>query len=132
MHTRLLRSIAVTLLFAVWLASTLGLVHATLHVPGDLSRALAAARATVAMAGQDRTQALEPAPRHGWLNALFSDKTDAECRLYDQLAHGSSAPGVPLVVLPMLLPAATFAFLEGEVIARWVVLFEARGPPPIR
>ena len=132
MHTRLLRSVAVTLLLAVWLASTLGLVHATLHVPGDLARALATARATVATQGQDRVHTRDPAPRHGWLHALFSDKTDAECRLYDQLAHGSSAPGVPLVVLPVLLPAATFAFLEGEAIARWVALFEARGPPSIR
>lgn len=133
MHTRLLRSVAVTLLFAVWLASTLGLVHATLHVPGDHARALAEVRATLAVAAVPQAQARDAAPpRHGWINALFGDRTDAQCRLYDQLAHGASAPGVPLVVLPMLLPAATFAFLEGEAIARWVSLFEARGPPSIR
>jgi hypothetical protein len=38
-------------------------------------------------------------------------------------------PGVPLVVLPMVLPSATFAYLQGEAIARWIVLFDARGPP---
>ena len=130
MHTRLLRSVAVTLLLAVWLASTLGLVHATLHVPGEQARALAGAREVLAETG--RVQPSDAAPRHGWIYALFGDKTDAQCRLYDQLAHGSSAPGVPLVVLPMLLPAATFAFLEGEAVARWVSLFEARGPPSIR
>ena len=130
MHTRLLRSVAVTLLFAVWLASTLGLVHATLHVPGEQARALSGAREVLAETG--RVQPGDAAPRHGWIHALFGDKTDAQCRLYDQLAHGSSAPGVPLVVLPMLLPAATFAFLEGEAVARWVSLFEARGPPSIR
>ena len=138
MHTRLLRSVAATLLLAVWLASTLGLVHATLHVPGDQARALAEVRAVLATAGQGNVQAqaqAEASPalsRHGWIHALFGDKTDAQCRLYDQLAHGASAPGVPLVVLPMLLPAATFAFLEGEAVARWVSLFEARGPPPVR
>ncbi len=136
MHSRLSRCVAVTLLLAVWLASTLGLVHATLHVPGDHARALVAVRAASAMAApapaQAEAQARTFAPRHAWIPALFGDKTDAECRLYDQLAHGASAPGVPLVVLPMLLPAATFAFLEGEAIARWVALFEARGPPFIR
>jgi hypothetical protein len=140
MHTRLLRSVALTLLFAVWLASTLGLVHATLHVPGDQARALAEVRATldasdqaqVQAQAQAQAQASLAAPRHSWIHGLFGDRTDAQCRLYDQLAHGSSAPGVPLVVLPMLLPAATFAFLEGEAVARWVSLFEARGPPAIR
>ncbi|MFM9926651.1 hypothetical protein VLK31_26950 [Variovorax sp. H27-G14] len=134
MLTRLSRCVAVTLLLAVWLASTLGLVHATLHVPGDPARALVAARAVSAMAApaQAEAQVRAFAPRHLWVPALFGDKTDAECRLYDQLAHGASAPGVPLVVLPMLLPAATFAFLEGEAVARWVALFEARGPPSIR
>lgn len=136
MHTRLLRSVAATLLLAVWLASTLGLVHATLHVPGDQARALAEVRAVLATAGQGDGEAqAEASPalsRHGWIHALFGDKTDAQCRLYDQLAHGPSAPGVPLVVLPMPLPAATFAFLEGEAVARWVSLFKARGPPSIR
>ncbi|MFS2056164.1 hypothetical protein ACEN8K_46150, partial [Variovorax sp. CT11-76] len=53
---------------------------------------------------------------HG-IASLFGLHTDAECRLYDQLAHGASAPGVPLVVLPVLLPAATFAWLQGEALA---------------
>lgn len=133
MHTRLLRTVAFTLLFAVWLASTLGLVHATLHVPGDPARAFAEARAPLAVAAVSQAQPRDSAPpRHGWIHALFGDRTDAQCRLYDQLAHGASAPGVPLVVLPVLLAAATFAFLEGEAVARWVSLFEARGPPSIR
>jgi len=39
---------------------------------------------------------------------------------------------VPPVVLPLLLPAATLACLQGEAVARWVALFEARGPPAAR
>jgi hypothetical protein len=105
-------------------------VHATLHVPGDQARTLAEVRAM--LDASDQAQAGLAAPRHSWIHGLFGDKTDAQCRLYDQLAHGASAPGVPLVVLPMLLPAATFAFLQGEAVARWVSLFEARGPPAIR
>jgi hypothetical protein len=123
MHPRLSRTVAFALLVAVWLASTLGLVHATLHVPGDHAWALAVERTAVAAKATDSLQ------RHDGLYALFGDKTDAECRLYDQLAHGFSAPGVPLVVLPMLLPSATFAYLQGEAVSRWIVLFDARGPP---
>ncbi|QNK68467.1 hypothetical protein [Variovorax sp. PAMC26660] len=126
MNPRLSRTVAFALLVAVWLASTLGLVHATLHVPGDRGWAAAAERTAVA------AKATAPLQRHDGLYALFVDKTDAECRLYDQLAHGFSAPGVPLVVLPMLLPSATFAYLQGEAVSRWIVLFDARGPPVAR
>jgi len=118
------RSLVFALALALWLATTLGLVHRTLHSPG-------AAPAVVASFGAGAVtedQAISP---HG-LAALFGHHSDAECRLYDQLSHGPSAPGVPLVVLPMLLPAATFAFLEGEALARWVVLLRARGPPVSR
>ncbi|MFH0133402.1 hypothetical protein ACGLHS_24535 [Variovorax sp. VaC1] len=126
MNPRLSRTVALALLFAVWMASTLGLVHATLHMPGDRGWAMAAERTAMA------AKASGFVPRHDGLYALFGDKTDAECRLYDQLAHGFSAPGVPLVVLPMLLPSATFAYLQGEAVSRWIVLFDARGPPAAR
>ena len=116
------RALIVVLALALWLAGTLGLMHRSLHVPG-----LPAAAATAVRANQGA----HLHAGHG-LGSLFGNHTDAECRLYDQLSHGSSAPGVPLVVLPMLLPSATFAFLQGEVIARWVALFDARGPPSTR
>jgi hypothetical protein len=48
------------------------------------------------------------------------------------LSHGSGALGVPTLALPVLLPSATFAYLQGEAIARWVALFDARGPPSTR
>jgi len=124
MNPRLSRTVALMLLFAVWVTATLGLVHATLHVPGDRAWAVAAS----AKPSAERA----PAQRHGWIHALFGDKTDAECRLYDRLSHGFSMPGVPLVVLPMVLPSATFAYLQGEAVSRWIVLFDARGPPPAR
>lgn len=122
-RTRSTRALVIALMVAVWFAGTLGLMHRSLHVPG-LPAAAHAAQAVHSHAGQ--------AHAGHTLESLFGEHTDAECRLYDQLSHGSSAPGVPLVVLPMLLPAATFAFLEGEALARWVALFEARGPPSIR
>jgi len=130
MNPRLSRTVALMLLLAVWAASTLGLVHATLHVPGDRAWAVAAdAGAASAIAPSAKRG---PAQRHGWIHALFGDKTDAECRLYDRLSHGFSMPGVPLMVLPMVLPSATFAYLQGEAIARWIELFDAPGPPLAR
>lgn len=119
--TRTTRALVVALAFALWFAGTMGLMHRSLHVPG-LPAAAAAAQA-------------QAAHRHDsghTLASLFGVHDDADCRLYDQLAHGTGVPGVPLVVLPMLLPAATFAYLQGEAIARWVALFDARGPPSTR
>jgi hypothetical protein len=125
-----MRALVIALAVALWFAGTLGLMHRTLHVPG-----MPALSSSAAVAATDAAAAATPAVhQHAGhtLAGLFGHHTDAECRLYDQLSHGSSAPGVPLVVLPMLLPSATFAFLEGEAIARWVALFEARGPPSTR
>jgi len=116
------RSLVFALALALWFASTWGLVHRTLHSPG-------AAPGVVASLGMASTaQVVEGISSHG-LAALFGHHSDAECRLYDQLSHGSSVPCVPLVVLPLLLPAATFAYLEGEALARWILLLRARGPP---
>ena len=122
--TRSIRVLVIALAVALWLAGTLGLTHRSLHAPG-LSAVAAAA------AGVDcRRGAHAPAARG--LSGLFGDHTDAECRLYDQLSHGSGALGVPPGVLPLLLPAAPLACLQGEAVARWVALFEARGPPAAR
>ncbi|QGW83526.1 hypothetical protein [Variovorax paradoxus] len=121
------RAIAVALVIALWFAGTLGLIHRSLHVPG-LGQATAAAQASHAEGAHGHAAHMSS---HG-IASVFGDHTDAECRLYDQLSHGSGALGVPMVVLPVLLPSATFAYLQGEAIARWVALFDARGPPSTR
>lgn len=108
---------ALALMFALWFAATLGLFHRTVHVP-EL-----AAAAVVSETGHAHATGLA---------ALFGEHGEAECRLYDHLSGGPAALSVPLVVLPITLPAATFAFLQGEFIARWVALFDARGPPSTR
>ena len=123
------RAIAIALVVALWFAGTLGLIHRSLHVPG-LGQPDAAAQASHAEEARVQAAHVSHVP-HG-IASLFGDHTDAECRLYDQLSHGSGALGVPMVVLPVLLPSATFAYLQGEAIARWVALFDARGPPSTR
>ena len=117
------RALLCVLALALWLATTLGLVHRTMHNP---LTAHAPHRCPCSRCSGAQGQA-----RHG-LVALFGDHTDADCRLYDQLSHGPAALCVPPLVLPVVLPAATFAYLEGEALARWVALFDARGPPSAR
>jgi hypothetical protein len=117
------RTVLCVLALALWVATTLGLVHRTIHNP------LAAPAHVHSVASAHAGEADHGS--HG-LVALFSDHSDADCRLYDQLSQGPAALCVPALLLPVLLPAASFAYLEGEAIARWVALFEARGPPPAR
>jgi hypothetical protein len=126
------RAIAIALVVALWFAGTLGLIHRSLHVPG-LGQPAAAAQASHGEEARVQAAHVSHVPHvpHG-IASLFGDHTDAECRLYDQLSHGSGALGVPTLVLPVLLPSATFAYLQGEAIARWVALFDARGPPSTR
>ena len=135
---RLLRSpravapVTLALAMALWLASTLGFVHRTLHfhsTPQSTAAALSAAATRLAA-----SEAAAPATTRpmGGLEALFGSHTDSDCRLYDQLAGGEAAPSVPLLALPIAMPMARFHYFLGEAIARWVVLFDARGPPSTR
>jgi hypothetical protein len=93
--------LVIVLALALWLASTLGLMHRVVH--GGAGHAAPAACGL-----------------------------DADCRLYDQLAGGAAALSVPLVVLPIALPMARLHYFLGEALARWVTLFDARGPPVTR
>ncbi|MGJ7484396.1 hypothetical protein ACSFA2_04005 [Variovorax sp. LT2P21] len=115
----------IALAVALWLASTLGLMHRVVHLP-----------ATPAAAYQHTAPVVSAASSHGHdhrgLLALFGVHADADCRLYDQLAGGAAALSVPLVVLPIALPMARFHYFLGEALARWVSLFDARGPPLTR
>ena len=116
-------ALLVALMVALWVAGTLGLVHRSVHVPG-----VPHAVAVQPGASVDHDHA------HGsWVLALFGQHhEDADCRLYDQLSDSPAALGVPPVVLPLVLPVAVFDYLEGQALARWVALFDARGPPSSR
>jgi hypothetical protein len=126
-HTRL---IACVLTLALWFASTLGLVHGTVHgMPHVVPQAqeLPSAAAVVEHAAPSTATAR-------LLAALFGDHHDgdAQCRLYDQLSHGPAAIACPMVVLPPVWLASTFAHFESEVLLRRLAPFQARAPPPAR
>ncbi|RYH69245.1 MAG: hypothetical protein EON54_02625 [Alcaligenaceae bacterium] len=120
--------IACVLTLALWFASTLGLVHGVVHTPGLAQGPSQVSTPATSVAGHTHKSLL------GSVAALFTDhhEGDAQCRLYDQLSHGPAAVSVPLIVLPLVLPTATFDFFAGEALARWVALFQARGPPSPR
>ena len=126
-----LRLWAAWLVLALCFSGTLGQMHRVVHAPG-LAALQAKAQAGNAMLAHSHAHGPGDAAHahgHGWLNALFGAHTDAECRLYDQLSGDPALQGVPLVVLPLQLPTAQLLMRAGDFIARWVALFDARGPP---
>ncbi|MDB5732281.1 MAG: hypothetical protein JWQ03_2176 [Variovorax sp.] len=138
LSSRCVATIVFALALALGLASTLGFVHRVLHGPAGASR-VATTFAAASVQTQTRpgvqaqaAKAPDAVDLRSSLLALFGTHADADCRLYDQLAGGASALTVPLVVLPLVLPTATFDYFRGEALARWVALFQARGPPVTR
>ncbi len=79
--------------------------------------------------GHDHAEVEEPETRH-FLALLFSTHQDlSDCRLYDQASHDGGLVAVMLSTLPVVLPLSTVAIFQGEALARWAALFNARGPP---
>jgi len=113
------------LALALWFATTMGLMHGTLHGHGVKSQQQQQAASAALPAQQPGASAFD---------GLFGNHAagDAQCQLYDQLSGGHAVPTFASVVLPLVLPTAAFHFFEGEVLARWVALFDARGPPCTR
>lgn len=108
-----------TLVFALLLAQTLGLMHGVVHGLGHGPQQ-----------GALHLEASDKPHTGDWLTSLFSSHDgDHDCRLYDQASHGSAAPAIAPVHLPAVLPSVAVAIFQGEAIARWAALFDARGPP---
>jgi hypothetical protein len=115
------------LALALLLAPLLGQMHGVVHGAGG------PVQGHHAHVHDGHDHAHEHAGEHGWLADVFSvHADDADCRVYDQLCHSDGVSAAPALVLPMVLSALVFHFLEGEVLARRAALFEARGPPLTR
>jgi len=148
--------LALALVLVPMLGSMHGIVHGHAHgalqinatVNGDDS-VYGAALAGVA-ADHDFGQPASAAPdahdddhehdheHHGeapaaWLEALFSGHSQAEdCLVFDQMCQAQATGFVPLMALTAGPPSAFLVSLAGDFIARWVALFQARGPPSLR
>lgn len=112
---------------ALLLAQALSLMHGVVHAPqaGSNGKALVTMRSATAAAATQTDRS----GRH-WVDDLFSShQGDNDCRLYDQASHDGAVPQLAALALPVVLPTSVVAIYEGEAIARWAALFDARGPP---
>jgi hypothetical protein len=106
------------LALALLLGPALGHMHRVVHGPQTL-------------APPTQVDAQQPhAHRVADLFAAHDD--DSSCRLFDQLTHSDALPGLPAVVLPLLLTPFLFRRIERDAVARRAALFDARGPPALR
>ena len=114
---------------ALLLSQTLGFMHGVVHAPirGSYTAATAAG-SSVQNALPSASELGEPSGK--WVDNLFSSHHgDNDCRLFDQASHGSAAPQVVALALPVVLPSLAVVIFQGEALARWAALFDARGPP---
>ena len=110
---------------ALLLAQTLGFIHGVVHAkPHDVVHE----RHLPLHHHADHAGHAHPADT--WFESLFSSHDgNADCRLFDQASQGDAAPALAQFGLPSLPPSAAVAIFQGEALARWAALFDARGPP---
>ena len=120
------------------LTQTLGLIHGVTHAEVFA----AAAGHSHAVADQDHhadhdrddhqhtDHDLKAAPASGLVAAVFaSHEQDSDCRLFDQCSQGAGVANVLRQSLPVVTPPFEVAVFQGNALARWAALFDARGPP---
>jgi len=105
-----------TLLVALVLAQTLGLVHRIVHAPIGGHPPVSASASMAAGAG--------------WLKALFpGHSSEHGCDLYDQLSHADAVPEAPAAaILARGLDAVPTRHSVGQIAAQ-AAGFLARAPP---
>ena len=119
------------LVLALLAVQTLGAMHAVVH---GLGHGEAHAYDMVHGAGHADAHSAGPMGHpHSALLDLFTGHGNAgDCQLFDQVSHGDGLThaAVPLLAAPV--PVFLFQYFQGEAVARWATLFDARGPPYLR
>ena len=106
-----------TLLLALVLAQTLGLVHRIVHAPLGGHPAMSA---SVSMTSST-----------GWLKALFAGHSSEQgCDLYDQLSHADAVPQAPTTAILVPDCNAVLGWHSVGRVAAQAAGYLARGPPP--
>ena len=128
---------AAWLVLCLLLSPTLGQLHAVQHGgPARVAHAVAAVHnhapleldgAHVAHGGEGSHDAHDGDDVEEGFFPLHS--SNADCRLYDQASLSEALLGAVVVVMPTQVPSFLVAIFQGEAIARWAALFDARGPP---
>ena len=116
---RLRRLACSTLLFALVVAQTLGLVHRIVHAPIGGHPAISASASSMTSTGM------------GWLKALFAGHSSEQgCDLYDQLSHADAVPAASTAAILVQAFAAVPTWHSVGHLAAQAAGFLARGPPP--
>ncbi len=119
---RLTTLLALLLAAVLLMTQTLGVVHTITHDSSGSSLHLQDD-------GHDHAEAEAPVVNQ-FLASLFSLHQDvSDCRLYDQASHDGGLVMAIQSTLPRAPPPLTVSRFQGEVLARWAALFDARGPP---
>ena len=111
------------------MTQTLGLVHAITHGSSGSSGSSLYFDNEFHDHDHDHDVAKAPGVNH-FLVSLFSLHSDvSDCRLFDQASHNGGLGMTFKSTLPGVPPPLTVAIFQGEALARWAALFDARGPP---
>ena len=114
---RIRRLACATLLVALVLAQTLGLVHRIVHAPIGGHPAVTASASTASSG-------------IAWLKALFAGHSSEQgCDLYDQLSHADAVPQAAIAALVVHDADAVPSWHSGVQAAAQAAGFLARGPP---
>ena len=109
-------------LLALLAAQTLGLMHRVVHVSQFQSEAEVASLHAHGDGSHDPS----------WTESLFGGHDgESACRLFDQLSQGGCLPAIAALP-PVIAPLFFLQWFQGEAVARWAALFDARGPPQLR
>ena len=134
-----LTTVLVLVLAAVLvMTQTLGVVHTITHgssgsllhsLDDDHAHAHAHAHDHDHDHDHDQTAAHSPGASN-FLASLFSSHEDASaCRLYDHASQDGGQLAAISLTLPVIVPPSKVAIFQGQALARWAALFDARGPP---
>ena len=117
---RLRRSLCMTVLVALALTQTLGLVHRIVHAPSG-------AHPAFAVGG---TAAAQPSSGIGWLKALFAGHSSEQgCDLYDQFSHADGIHTASALAVVLETGDPVIAWHGGVPMAAQAAGCLARGPP---
>lgn len=114
------------LVFALVAVHSLGLLHGFAHGAGHFQQH---AQATHLAAAGGRVAQADVGAAPAFAKLFAGHASDADCLSFDQLSHAPILLAMPALSLSAALPLAVFDQLQGDFVARWAALFEARGPP---
>ena len=117
------------LVLAMVAMQTLGAMHAVVHGLGNGE--MPASLQSHALQG--KPQDVHVVHAHSTLLDLFTGHGSAvDCQLFDQVSHDYGLAKAVMALAAAPVPVFLYQYFQGEAVARWATLFDARGPPYLR